>query len=61
MRRRAALFAAGLVLLLAAAAAAGEELQTVLRELDATLSWDPLAGQGQFELSGRRWGSRETG
>ena len=48
--------AAGLVLLLAAMAAPGEELQAVLRELDATLSWDPLAGQGQFELSGKTLG-----
>jgi N-acetylmuramoyl-L-alanine amidase len=48
--------AAGLLLLLAALAAPGEELSAVLRELDATLSWDPLTGQGHFELSGKALG-----
>jgi N-acetylmuramoyl-L-alanine amidase len=42
--------------LLAAAAAPAEELQAVLRELDATLSWDPLSGQGQLVLSGKQLG-----
>ena len=45
-----------LCLLLAAGAAAGEELQAVLRELGATLIWDPQSGQGQFELSGKQLG-----
>jgi N-acetylmuramoyl-L-alanine amidase len=35
---------------------AGEELQAVLRELGATLVWDPQSGQGQFELSGKQLG-----
>jgi N-acetylmuramoyl-L-alanine amidase len=56
MRRMAFLGAVGLLLLLAAGAARGEELQAVLRELDATLIWDPLTGQGQFELSGKGLG-----
>ena len=56
MRRMAFLGAVGLLLLLAAGAARGEELQAVLRELDATLIWDPLTGQGQFELSGKDLG-----
>jgi len=43
-------------LLLAAWLCPAEELEVVLRELDATLSWDPLTGQGQFELSGRSLG-----
>ena len=56
MRRAAFLGAVGLLLLLAAGTAPGEELQAVLRELDATLVWDPLTGQGQFELSGKNMG-----
>ncbi len=45
-----------LLLVLAAGIAAGEELQGVLKELDATLSWDPLTGQGHFVLSGKKLG-----
>ncbi len=56
MRRMAFLGAVGRLLLLAAGGARGEELQAVLRELDATLIWDPLTGQGQFELSGKQLG-----
>jgi N-acetylmuramoyl-L-alanine amidase len=56
MRRPAILAAACLCLLLAAGAASGEELQAVLRELDAALVWDPQTGQGQFELSGKQLG-----
>jgi N-acetylmuramoyl-L-alanine amidase len=50
------LAAACLGLLLAARTAGGEDLQAVLRELDASLIWDPQAGQGQFELSGKQLG-----
>ncbi len=53
--RAPAILAACLCLLLPVAAA-GEELQSVLRELGATLIWDPQSGQGQFELSGKRLG-----
>jgi N-acetylmuramoyl-L-alanine amidase len=55
MKRLCFLAAACLGLLLPLGAA-GEDLQAVLRELGATLAWDPQTGQGQFELSGRQFG-----
>jgi N-acetylmuramoyl-L-alanine amidase len=54
--RRTLVALAAACCLLAAFSAPAEELQAVLRELDATLSWDPLTGQGQFVLSGKQVG-----
>ena len=56
MRRLGAVAAAAFLLLLAAAGLQGEELETVMKELDATLSWDPVTAQGHFDLSGKTIG-----